>query len=195
MAVYVDASVPLRRLSVADYFRMGELGLIGEDERVELLRGAIVEIAPPTPDHDDAIEWLTMRLVPLAIAAGVSVRVQSTIVLEIADSVPMPDLAIVEPRRRDARRHPTSALVAIEVSVSSLRIDTRLKAGLYAEVGIPEYWVVDVRGRRVVRHTLPGPAGYEVVEQLGPEDELRCAAVPAFPVLRVTDVLDGDLGR
>jgi len=193
MAVHVDASVPLRRLTVSDYFRMGEVGLIGEDERVELLRGAIVEMAPPSPEHDDAIEWLTMRLVPLAIAAGVSVRVQSAIVFDAQDSVPMPDLVILDRRDRAAREHPTTAHIAIEVSVSSLRIDTRLKAGLYAEVGIPEYWVVDVRGRRILRHAEPSADGYRIVDDLGPDDDLRCTALPTFPALRVGDVLDGDL--
>jgi hypothetical protein len=72
MAVHVDSSAPLRRVTVSDYFRMGEAGVIAEGERVELLRGAVVEMAPPTPDHDWVVEWLNMRLVPLAIEAGLS---------------------------------------------------------------------------------------------------------------------------
>lgn len=193
MAVHVDSSVPLRRVTVSEFFRMGEAGLIAESERVELLRGAIVEMAPPSPDHDWVVEWLNMRLVPLAIEAGLSVRVQSALVFEELDSVPMPDLVIVGRRSRAENRHPTSALVAIEASVSSLRLDRRLKAGLYAEAAIPEYWVVDVRGRRILRHAEPGSDGYAVVEELGPDDELRSTAVPTLAPMLVRDVLEGEL--
>lgn len=189
-AVHVDESVPLRRLSVPEYFRLGELGFFGEDERVELLRGVIVEKSPPTPEHDDAIQWLMMHLVPIVTAAGLSLRVQSTIVFEELDSVPQPDLLILDRRARG--RHPTTGHIAIEVSVSSLRIDTRLKAGIYAEAGIPEYWVVDVPGRRVLRHTDPRPQGYERIETLDEHALLR-PHLPALPGIAVRDLLDGDL--
>lgn len=193
MAVHLDASVPLRRISVESYFRMGEVGILGEDERVELLRGAIVEMSRPSPPHDDAIEWLTMRLVPLAIEAGLSVRVQSAVVFEAQDSVPLPDLVIVDRRARGGP-HPTTAHLVIEVSVSSRRIDLGLKAGLYAEAGIPEYWVVDVPHRSVLVCADPRPGGYAVVEERHPGDTLRCTALPDLPPLAVADVFDGDLG-
>lgn len=192
--MFMDAGVPLRPLSVANYFRMWETGVFAEDERLELLRGMVVEKPQPTPEHDNAIEWLSMRLVPMAIAAGLSVRVQLTTVFEAQNSVPKPDLAIVEPRLRATAAHPTGALIAIEVSVSSLRLDTTLKADLYAEAALPEYWVVDVKGRTVIRHARPQLDGYAVVERLGPDDELQSIAVPAFSPLRVADVFDGDLG-
>jgi Uma2 family endonuclease len=190
VAVHVDASVPLRRISVESYFRMGEAGILADDERLELLRGAIVEMSPPSPPHDDAVEWLNMRLVPWAIEAGLSVRVQSALVLEAQDSVPMPDLVVVDPRRRGSPR-PTGAHVAIEVSVSSRRIDLGLKAGLYAEAGVPEYWVVDVPNRRVVVHSEPSGDRYRTVVELRPGDELVSARLPA---ISVSELLDGDLG-
>jgi Uma2 family endonuclease len=192
IAVHVDTSLPIRPLSVSDFWRMWDAGVFAEDEKVELLRGVVVEKPHATPEHDYAIEWLNMRLVPLAIAAGVSVRVQSTMVFEEQDSVPLPDLVILDLRRRgDAQ--PTTARIAIEVSVSSLRVDMKLKADLYAEVGIPEYWVIDVHGRTVIRHHAPTPTGYAATEHLGPGDELRSVAVPGFPPLRVADVLDADV--
>lgn len=191
MAVYMESGVPIRPLSVDDYFRMWEIGIFAEDEQIELLRGVVVEKPTPTPPHDNTIERLTMQLVPLAIAAGVSVRVQSTTVFEEQDSVPQPDLAVVETGHLERDVHPTFALIAIEVSVSSLRLDTTFKANLYAEVGIPEYWVLDVRGRTLLRHTEPHPNGYAVIERLGPDDEVQAAAVPAFPPLRVAEMLGG----
>jgi Uma2 family endonuclease len=190
VAVHVDASVPLHRISVESFFRMGEAGILGEDDRVELLRGAIVEMSPPSTPHDDVIEWLNMRLVPSAIEAGLSVRVQSALVLEPQDSVPMPDLVVVDPRRRGSP-HPTGAHLAIEVSVSSRRIDLGLKATLFAEAGVPEYWVVDVPGRRVVAHADPVDGEYRSVSELRPGDEIRSLRLP--PV-SVADLLDGDLG-
>jgi len=193
MAVHIEPFLPLRPVTVDEYFRMGELGLIGDDERVELLRGAIVEMAPPSEDHDDAIQWLMMRLVPLAIEAGVSVRVQSAIVFREQQSVPMPDLVILQRRDRSLRQHPTVADVAIEVSVSSLRIDLRVKAGLYAEAGIPEYWVVDVRNRRILRHAERRDGAYTLIETLTDADVLRSSALPSLPGISVADVFDGDL--
>lgn len=193
MAVHVEPFVPLRTVTVQEYTRMGEVGLLGEDERVELLRGAIVEMPPPSEEHDNAIQWLTMKLVPLAIDAGVSVRVQSAIVFSEQDSVPMPDLVILQRRDRSLRGHPTTADVAIEVSVSSLRLDLRLKAGLYAEAGIAEYWVVDVVGRRILRHAHPRDGTYTLVETLDDDAVLRSTALPSFPGIPVADVFDGAL--
>lgn len=191
MAVHVDASVPLRRITVEEYFRMGDAGLFAEDEKLELLRGAIVEVSPPSPEHDDAIQWLNMHLVPLAAAAGLSVRVQSTMVFDDLDSVPLPDLVVLPPRERGT--HPTTGRLFIEVSVSSRRIDLGLKAGLYAEAGVPEYWVVDVRGRRVLAHREPRPDGYASVETLGEDDALRAHSLPSLPPIAVRDLLDGDI--
>jgi Uma2 family endonuclease len=172
---------------------MGEVGILREDERVELLRGALVEMSPPSPSHDDALEWLTMTLVPLAIEAGLSVRVQSALVLAAQDSVPLPDLVVVDARRRGSP-HPTSAHIAIEVSVSSRRVDLNFKAGIYAEAGIPEYWVVDVPRRRLVRHAHPSAGGYATVEDLTPGDAARCESLPRLRPIPVAEVFDGDLG-
>jgi Uma2 family endonuclease len=194
VAVHVDASVPLRRISVEGYFRMGEAGILDEDERLELLCGAIVEVSPPSPRHDDTIEWLTMRLVPAAIQAGLSVRVQSAVVLEEQDSVPLPDLVIVDRRPRGSA-HPATARLAIEVSASSRRIDLELKARIYAEARIPEYWVVDVPHRRVVVHGDLRPDGYASVEVVGTDGGLCSPSLPDLPPIPVTELLDGDLGR
>src|SRR3954452_9079812 len=111
MAVELDTALPLRRISVDSYYRMVEAGILDEDERVELLCGAIVEMSPDTPEHAEAIEWLNMRLVPFALQAGLSIRVQSSLVLEDQNSVPEPDLAIVDRRPRGGP-HPTTAHVA-----------------------------------------------------------------------------------
>ena len=110
--MHLDVSVPLHPLSVEEFFRLGEVGILDEDDRVELLRGALVEMTPPSPPHDDAIEWLNMRLVPWALEAGLSVRVQSALVLAEQASEPLPDLVVVERRRRGSP-HPTRAHLAI----------------------------------------------------------------------------------
>lgn len=187
MSVLADAPADVRRFTVWEFFAMQEAGVFGPDERVELLEGVVVKKPPASPEHDDVIEWLTMRLVPLAAAAGLSVRVQSTLVLEPQDSVPMPDLLILPPRPRG--RYPTTGAIAVESSVSSLRIDVRTKARIYARAEIPEYWVVDVNGRRVLQHLEPGADGYGVVRTLGEHDELVPAAV-ALPPFAVRALLD-----
>ena len=172
---------------------MEEAGIFGEDERVELLRGALVEVSPPSPQHDNPIEWLNMRLVPWAIQEGFSIRPQLALVFEPIDSVPLPDLAVVR-RRPRTNQHPVVADRIIEVSVSSRRIDLGLKAGIYAEAGIPEYWVIDESRRLVVTHADPRGSVYARVEQVGEGATLRSPLLPNFPALPVAEIFDGDLG-
>ena len=128
---------------------MVELGLF-EGERVELIYGVVVEMSPKGDRHDGVIEWLNERLV-LGLAQRASVRVQSAFAASDG-SRPEPDLAIVD--RSDHRLgHPTEAHLIIEVAESSLKYDRDVKSKLYAECGVPEYWIVNLVDDIVEVHT------------------------------------------
>jgi Uma2 family endonuclease len=129
---------PIRRV---EYDKMVELGLF-EGERVELLYGVIVRKSPKGPPHESAIERVTELLVR-GLAGRATVRVQSAFAASDG-SEPEPDVAVV-PRADYSARHPSVAHLVIEVADSSLPTDRGTKATLYAECGVPEYWVVNVR--------------------------------------------------
>ncbi len=174
--------IPLNR-----FHEMVDGGLLGEDDRVELIEGVLVAMSAKGPEHDAAVEWLTERLVT-ALAGRASVRVQSALTFEGLDSEPEPDLVVVA---RDAPRprHPSAALLVIEVAVSSLSYDRRVKSPLYARAGVPEYWIVDLVGDAVERSWDPRPDGYACEERLTVGATLQPAIVGA-PAIAVGELLD-----
>lgn len=113
-----------------------------------------------------------------AIGPGLLVRKEED--LTLADSQPQPDLAIVEGEEADfSRVHPTTAKFAVEVCISSQQRD-RQKLELYAEAGIPEYWIIFPEEERVQVHTAPRDGRYTEVETYGPGETVVCGTVPGL---------------
>jgi Uma2 family endonuclease len=166
------------RLTVHDYYRMAEVGLLRPDDRTELIEGEIVDMPPISSEHASVVTLLTRRLLRAA-DDSVEVRVRLPVRF-MPRSEPQSDFALVK-RKADAYRsgHPTAkdVLLLIEVSHSTLRYDLEDKARLYAKHGIPEYWVIDLVNRRVVRHRSPAHAMYRQ------RDEVASGALP-LPTLR-----------
>ncbi|MBI2895167.1 MAG: Uma2 family endonuclease [Deltaproteobacteria bacterium] len=148
---------PLRR---AEFDRLVALGFFDEDERIELLRGTLVVMTPPGPTHADVVDELVGRIV-LALGGRARVRVQNPLALS-DDSEPEPDIAVVAPGHY-REEHPRQALLVIEVADSSLNKDRTIKASIYAEAGIPEYWVVDIAARAVEVLSAPASGVYQRV--------------------------------
>lgn len=149
-------SLPLHRLDAATYGRMVASGAL-DGEPVELLEGMLVDMSPHGPEHAAAIEELTRHL----MAARARLRVQLPVEIS-PDSVPEPDLALVE--GRSPGRHPHSALLVVEVAATSQDVDRTVKAALYARAAIPTYWLIDIPGRAVEVRTDPSPEGYRQCE-------------------------------
>jgi Uma2 family endonuclease len=138
--VAVTLNERLRPLKVSEYVALAELGAF-ENERVELLRGRVVRMAPQGEEHAWVVQTMTNLLVE---AFGRWAAVRPALPLHASeDSMPEPDFALV-PKVSAPGPHPQQALLLIEVSSSSLRLDRKVKAPLYAEGGSPEYWIVDV---------------------------------------------------
>lgn len=173
---------PLRRV---EYDRLVEDGFFDEDEKVELLDGVIVEMTPQGLGHAASIEELTHLLV-LALATRARVRVQLPFAASDI-SEPEPDIAVVPPA--DPRRsHPGQAFLLIEVADSSLGKDRRVKTRIYAQAGVPEYWIVDVSGRTIEVRTDPGDGSYRQVRVAGQGDTIRLQAFPDVEIA-VSDVV------
>ena len=146
MPLLAQQTRPIRR---DEWEKMARLGLF-EGERVELLYGAIVQMSPKGPPHESAIERLN-ELFVTAFKGRARVRVQSSFAASDS-SQPEPDLALV-PLGSHREDHPHEAFLLIEVSDSSLPVDRKIKAQLYAESNVPEYWIVNVRDSIVEVHT------------------------------------------
>jgi Uma2 family endonuclease len=176
-------SVPLdaegvRPLKRTEYDQLVELGFF-EDERLELLRGLLVTMSPQKPRHANVPAVLGALLVR-ALGSRAQVRQHSPLALG-EYSEPEPDIAVVPPGDY-SRAHPATALLIVEAADSSLRQDRRFKAALYAEHGIPEYWIVNLVESVVEVHTLPAAGRYTRVETCGMEQSV---CLLAFPDVRV----------
>lgn len=171
----------VRPLTADEVLRMVELGVLSEDEPVELLHGVLTEVSPKSPAHEAVKLRLNGWLVPGGAAGGYEVRVEAPIVVPDRTSLPEPDIAVVA-APGDPLRHPTTALLVVEVAVSSLAIDTEVKPALYAAAGVPELWVVDVDARRLRRFGDPGHGGYAHAEDVESPARVRPHAVAVEPL-------------
>ena len=132
---------------------MGDAGILKPTERVELIRGEIIEMSPIGSRHVAFVNNLTQLLVT-RLAGRAIVSVQNPVALD-DDTEPEPDLAILRHRRtvpyKESEPATEDVLLLIEVGDTSLTYDRRTKRYLYAEAGIPEYWVVDAESHLVER--------------------------------------------
>jgi Uma2 family endonuclease len=152
-----STDAPVHRLSYEDVMRMVEAGVLRDEDRVELIDGVLVDVPQVSPEHSGAVAWLTRHFV--GATGEREVRIQD--LLLVKGGFVMPDLMVVDPLPRD--RHPATALLVVEVSVSTLRHD-RWKAGRYAGAAVGEYWIVDPTARTLTVHRVPGPGGYGQID-------------------------------
>jgi Uma2 family endonuclease len=154
-APVVPGSPSFYRLSVEQYHRMIEAGVLTEDDKVELLEGWLVNKMPINPPHNSTITRIARHLIPLLPEEWI-LQVQGAVTLR--DSEPEPDFAVLRgPESRYSRRKPQPRDVAlmIEVSESSLLLDRGQKGPLYAQARIPEYWIVNLIENRLEVYTEP----------------------------------------
>lgn len=168
---------------------MAGAGVFGPDERVELLDGEVVEMAPIGPPHSSRVDRCNAYL-GRAFGPGVILRVQNP--LHLSDlSMPEPDVTVL--RHRDdfyGSRHPTVAdvLLLVEVGDTSARFDREVKLPLYATASVAEVWLLDVNARTVSVFTGPGSGGYQAVLVARHGDQLRPIALPGV-VIAAADLI------
>lgn len=143
--------------SAERYFALVEEGLIAPDDKVELLEGIIVAMSPQSPQHASAV-WRTTHALEKTVGERALVRSQVSF-LASGNSVPEPDVCVVEGSIADYDEcHPSSALLMVEVAVSTLAPDRLTKSRIYAAAGVPEYWIVNLRDHVVEVYRDPDPA-------------------------------------
>jgi Uma2 family endonuclease len=169
----------LRPLLRVEYDRLVDLGFF-EDEKIELLRGVLVEMSPQGDAHASIAESIAQRFASMLPFDEYRVRAHSPFAAT-DDSEPEPDV-MVSRRVAGQPGHPTAALLLIEVALDSLRKDRKLKLGIYAEAGVPEYWIIDVEHERVEVYTEPHGREYR-----------RCVVVEPTGMLRPTQLTGMEL--
>ena len=150
-------AAPRRLLTVDEYHRMGEAGILTEDDRVELIEGELVAMAPIGSEHIAATNSLN-RLLVLAVGDHGIVSVGNPVRLN-RHSEPQPDFSILKPRDdyRKTLPRPEDTMLAVEVANTSLDYDRKVKLALYARSGIPEVWIVNLAANEVEVYRSPSP--------------------------------------
>jgi Uma2 family endonuclease len=161
MGMQMESWPQRHRITVRDYHRMAEIGVLAADARVELIDGEIIDMAPIGRDHQSIVDRLN-RLFVRAVGDDAIVRVQGSIRLS-EWSEPEPDVVLLAPRPdfyRGAFASGEDALLVVEVSDTTLRYDRDVKAPLYARHGVPEVWVIDVEHEALLIHGELRDGGY-----------------------------------
>lgn len=185
------------RITVEEYDRMIDEGRFEprEEHHVELLEGEITPMSPINPGHSNAVRELLEWCILNAPIAEVSIQGQDPIDIPELDSVPQPDLVWIR-RGNYRRKRPSAAdvLLLIEVADSSLSQDRGRKARIYAEVGLADYWIVNLRDETIEVRRDPEGGAYRSLKTYHPGESIPLLTFPAiaFPVSVLFDEEDDE---
>ncbi|MGH9117547.1 MAG: Uma2 family endonuclease [Acidimicrobiales bacterium] len=178
-----------RRFTVDDYYRMADAGVLGPEDRVELIDGEIIEMAPIGSRHATCVRALT-RVLSAQVGDSAVVSVQSPVRLDDF-SEPEPDVALLRPppdRYASAHPEPADVLLLVEVADTTQSYDRSRKLPRYAAAGIAEVWLVDLATGTVEAHRDPARDGYASVVVAGAPDTVSPHLLPGVSV-EVADLL------
>jgi Uma2 family endonuclease len=167
------------KLSVSDYYRMGDAGILNEDDRIELIEGELIDMAPIGSRHVAAVMRLTHVLTQV-VSNQAYVSVQNPLLLS-GHSVPQPDFLVLKRRTdfySDGLPKPEDVYWLIEVSDSTIDYDRKTKLPLYAQHGIPEVWIINLNNLSLERYSQPNETGYGHCETLDKTGKISPTALP-----------------
>ena len=163
-----DVEVIRRRFTVDEYHRMGEAGILNEDDRVELVRGEIVQMSPIGIQHAACVARLTEILLG-RLRGRATLWPQNPLTI-LPDSEPQPDIILLRHRAdfyaAAGLPGPDDVALLVEVADTSLRYDRHVKGPLYAEAGVQDYWIVDLTGGAVEVHREPVAGAFRLTERV-----------------------------
>ena len=184
-------NVSVHRFTVDEYYAMAEAGILAEDDRVELIDGVIVKMAPIGSTHIGSVNSST-RALTTTVGTRAIVQVQSPVRLDDATE-PQPDLALLRDRADfygSSIAGPEDVLLLIEVADSSVDYDRNEKLPRYAQAGIPEVWLAILPERVIEVHTEPVGGRYTQMRTFRPGDTISPGCFPDI-ALPVTEILPG----
>jgi Uma2 family endonuclease len=189
METVMPLTLTRHRFSVDDYEQMIEKGILGENDRVELIRGEILDKMAIGDPHTATVKRLN-HLFSRLVGDRVTLSIQDPI--RLPDSEPEPDVALLRPQAdyyASGKPLPPDVFLLIEVADSSLDFDRDVKRPLYAQSGIGEYWIVNLTDDCLEVYRRPQPDGsYGDVQTLRRGDQVEVTALPGL-LLPVTDLL------
>src|SRR5688572_12317195 len=174
-----QAPVERWRFTVDDFMLMGEVGIFKEGDRVELIDGEVIRMNPIGPGHSSRVMRLT-RTFGRALGDRALLSILNPMQARPRHQ-PQPDVMLLRPRADDySESHPTAAdvLLMIEVAETSLSYDRTTKSAIYAQAGIPEYWIFNLLDATLIVLRDPVDGEYRTVEVLGREDTIQPLAFP-----------------
>jgi Uma2 family endonuclease len=186
MSAILDQPLRQHRFTRAQYEQMVEVGVFTPEDRLELIDGELIDMAPQKSRHATAVTLLaeTLRSV---FAGEFTVRIQLPLALD-ERSEPEPDIAVVPGGPRDYRdAHPSHAVLVVEVADVSLAYDRTRKLAAYARAGIPEYWILDLNAENLEVCRRPMGEAYGERRILQAPD--RVAPLAGTGDLTVADIL------
>jgi len=166
------------RWSVEEYQKLGEAGIFHEDDRVELLNGDIVILAPIGTRHMKAVRRL-INVMARKYGKSCLVDAQNPLMID-GYSVPQPDILLLRHTAdtRDSAPIPEDVLVLIEVADSSLPYDMRDKRDAYARTGVAEYWLLDLTRNQLFVFRDPDTNGYRSEQIVSATESIAPLAFP-----------------
>jgi Uma2 family endonuclease len=181
---------PRFRWSGEEFDLACETGVFG-NKRVELINGELLEVPPMNDPHAQAIQLANYALLPIFPPSTHTIRIQCP--MRLGQSRPFPDLVVVNGTPRQVVKHPTTALLVIEVSDTTLEFDQIDKALLYAAHGLAEYWIINIVGgyvevRRKPSRGRSAKMRYKTPQIFGPNDTVSPLAAPGA-MIKIADLL------
>jgi len=180
----MSVNVEKRVFNVDEFYKMAEVGIFNEDDRVELIEGEIINMCPIGSYHIACVNRFTRLLVQKAGDLAI-VNVQNPIRLDNL-SEPQPDISLVAPRTDFYQRQTASAsdvLLLVEVADSSLDFGKKVKIPLYARAGIPEVWLAVLAAGQIIVYSQPAEGVYRTVRILRRGETLSPEKLPYIEVL------------
>jgi Uma2 family endonuclease len=181
--------VTRRRFTADEYLRMAETGILSPTDRVELIEGEIVKVSAQGPPHRAAVARATQTMI-LTLGGRAQVHAQGPARLNLFN-VPEPDLMLLRPRSDFySSFHPAGAdiFLIVEVADTTLNYDRTVKAGIYARLGVREYWIADLNADSLLRHTKPTLGIYREVASFSRGQRLSPELLPDWSIA-VDDLL------
>ncbi|MEQ8810688.1 MAG: Uma2 family endonuclease [Imperialibacter sp.] len=175
-----------RLINVDEYYKMAEVGILKPGDRVELINGEIYQMSPIGSKHGSVVKSLA-RILNEIFKGDAVIGIQDPVRLD-ENNEPEPDISILKYRADDySQAHPGSqdVLAIIEVADSSLRHDKQVKMPLYANYGIPEYWIIDIATKQITVHLAPVGKSYSSQRNFGIGDEISLLG----KIIEVSDLL------
>lgn len=166
------------RITVRDYYRMAEVGILNATDRVELIDGEIVDMAPIGSKHAFIVSRLA-RFFTLASHDNYLVSTQNPVRLD-EFSEPQPDLALLKPGNyMDRLPGPADVLLIVEVAHTSINFDREVKLTLYARHGIPEVWLLDLADGELTVYREPVDGQYRDMRKPSANERISALLAPS----------------